>query len=32
MLKKIDPNLCIIFGGPEVTYDVADWMDTIPEG
>lgn len=30
MLKKINPNLCIILGGPEVTYDVSDWLDTIP--
>ena len=31
MLKKINPNLCIILGGPEVSYDVSDWLDTIPE-
>src|SRR5574342_603517 len=31
MLKKIKPNLYIILGGPEVTYDVADWLDKIPE-
>ena len=30
MLKKIKPDLCIILGGPEVTYDVADWLDKIP--
>ncbi|OZM58213.1 B12-binding domain-containing radical SAM protein [Lottiidibacillus patelloidae] len=31
MLKKINPNLKIILGGPEVTYDVVDWMKRIPE-
>ena len=30
MLKKINPHLCIILGGPEVTYDVAEWLDKIP--
>ena len=30
MLKKINPNLCIILGGPEVTYDASDWLETIP--
>lgn len=31
MLKKINPNLTIIFGGPEVTYDIPYWLDRIPE-
>lgn len=30
MLKKIKPELVIILGGPEVTYDVNDWLDQIP--
>lgn len=30
MLKKIKPEICIILGGPEVTYDVAEWLDKIP--
>lgn len=30
MLKKINPELVIILGGPEVTYDVYDWLDQIP--
>ncbi len=30
MLKKINPHLHIILGGPEVTYDVSDWLDKIP--
>lgn len=30
MLKKINPELCIVLGGPEVTYDVTDWLDKIP--
>lgn len=30
MLKKIKPELVIILGGPEVTYDVHDWLDQIP--
>lgn len=30
ILKKINPNLTIILGGPEVTYDASDWLDTIP--
>ncbi|WP_042356430.1 B12-binding domain-containing radical SAM protein [Bacillus rubiinfantis] len=28
MLKKIDPSITIILGGPEVTYDTNWWMDT----
>ncbi|MER2140487.1 MAG: B12-binding domain-containing radical SAM protein [Priestia megaterium] len=31
MLKKINPELIIIFGGPEVTYDVTHWLERIPE-
>ncbi|TLS36590.1 B12-binding domain-containing radical SAM protein [Pseudalkalibacillus caeni] len=31
MLKKINPDLKIIVGGPEVTYDVYHWLDRIPE-
>jgi anaerobic magnesium-protoporphyrin IX monomethyl ester cyclase len=31
MMKKINPNLKIVLGGPEVTYDVVDWMKRIPE-
>ena len=30
-LKKIKPELVIILGGPEVTYDVTDWLNAIPE-
>lgn len=30
MLKKINPELVIILGGPEVTYDVGEWLDQIP--
>ncbi|UII57157.1 DUF4080 domain-containing protein [Cytobacillus spongiae] len=26
MIKKIDPSIRIVLGGPEVTYDVHDWM------
>ncbi|MCH1627558.1 B12-binding domain-containing radical SAM protein [Fredinandcohnia quinoae] len=31
MLKKIKPELIIILGGPEVTYDVNEWIDRLPE-
>ncbi|MCD7036178.1 B12-binding domain-containing radical SAM protein [Metabacillus sp. GX 13764] len=31
MLKKINPSLVIVLGGPEVTYDALYWMDRIPE-
>ncbi|MEK5443604.1 MULTISPECIES: B12-binding domain-containing radical SAM protein [unclassified Fredinandcohnia] len=31
MLKKINPELIIILGGPEVTYDVHEWLERIPE-
>ncbi|MBA4537359.1 B12-binding domain-containing radical SAM protein [Bacillus aquiflavi] len=31
MLKKINPSLIIVLGGPEVTYDTFLWMEKIPE-
>lgn len=31
MLKKVKPSLKIILGGPEVSFDVAYWMERIPE-
>ncbi|MFD0768720.1 B12-binding domain-containing radical SAM protein [Bacillus sp. CGMCC 1.60114] len=31
MLKKINPNLIIFVGGPEVTYDVPYWLKRVPE-
>lgn len=31
ILKKIRPDIKIILGGPEVTYDVIYWMERIPE-
>lgn len=31
MLKKINPSLIIVLGGPEVTYDTKEWMERIPE-
>ncbi len=31
MLRKINPELIIILGGPEVTYDVHEWLERIPE-
>lgn len=31
MMKKIKPDVKIVLGGPEVTYDVSDWLDRIPE-
>ncbi|WP_026582246.1 B12-binding domain-containing radical SAM protein [Bacillus sp. J33] len=31
MIKKIDPSIHIVAGGPEVTYDVAEWMENINE-
>lgn len=31
MLKKINPNLIIFIGGPEVTYDVTYWLKRVPE-
>jgi anaerobic magnesium-protoporphyrin IX monomethyl ester cyclase len=30
MIKKINPHIQIIVGGPEVTYDAAEWMDRVP--
>ncbi len=30
MLKKIKPELTIIVGGPEVSYDVTYWLDRLP--
>jgi anaerobic magnesium-protoporphyrin IX monomethyl ester cyclase len=30
MLKKIDPSILIVLGGPEVTYDTTEWMEKIP--
>jgi radical SAM superfamily enzyme YgiQ (UPF0313 family) len=31
MIKKINPSIQIVMGGPEVTYDVHDWMVNVPE-
>jgi radical SAM superfamily enzyme YgiQ (UPF0313 family) len=31
MMKKINPSLIILLGGPEVTYDTREWMEQIPE-
>lgn len=31
MLKKVDPSILIVLGGPEVTYDTAEWMEKYPE-
>ncbi|WP_128896177.1 B12-binding domain-containing radical SAM protein [Longirhabdus pacifica] len=31
MLKKISPQTKIVLGGPEVSYDTAEWMEKIPE-
>lgn len=31
MLKKIKPELIIVLGGPEVTYDTLEWMERISE-
>ncbi|PLR97511.1 B12-binding domain-containing radical SAM protein [Bacillus sp. T33-2] len=31
MIKKIDPAIEIVAGGPEVTYDVTDWMNSVAE-
>ncbi|WP_017753477.1 B12-binding domain-containing radical SAM protein [Calidifontibacillus oryziterrae] len=31
MLKKIKPELIVILGGPEVTYDTKEWMEKITE-
>ncbi|MGM9923250.1 MAG: B12-binding domain-containing radical SAM protein [Bacillus sp. (in: firmicutes)] len=29
LLKKINPDLTIVFGGPEVTYDVEEWLERL---
>lgn len=29
MLKKIDPSIQIVLGGPEVTYDTIEWMEKL---
>ncbi|MEW9699877.1 B12-binding domain-containing radical SAM protein [Paenibacillus sp. SI8] len=31
MIKKIRPEILIVLGGPEVSYDTDYWMDRIPE-
>jgi anaerobic magnesium-protoporphyrin IX monomethyl ester cyclase len=31
MVKKINPSIVIIVGGPEVSYDVEEWMNSVPE-
>jgi anaerobic magnesium-protoporphyrin IX monomethyl ester cyclase len=31
MIKKINSSIQIVVGGPEVTYDVHDWMVNVPE-
>jgi radical SAM superfamily enzyme YgiQ (UPF0313 family) len=31
MLKKVNPDLIILVGGPEVTYDVKYWLERVPE-
>jgi anaerobic magnesium-protoporphyrin IX monomethyl ester cyclase len=31
MIKKINPSIQIIVGGPEVTYDVHEWMEEVKE-
>jgi anaerobic magnesium-protoporphyrin IX monomethyl ester cyclase len=31
MIKKITPSIYIVVGGPEVTYDVHEWMLNVPE-
>lgn len=31
MLKKIKPELLIVLGGPEVSYDTKEWMERVPE-
>jgi anaerobic magnesium-protoporphyrin IX monomethyl ester cyclase len=30
-LKKINPSILIVLGGPEVTYDSLEWMQRVPE-
>lgn len=31
MLKKVNPELIIVLGGPEVTYDVSYWLDRLSD-
>ncbi|MCS7462994.1 DUF4080 domain-containing protein [Paenibacillus doosanensis] len=31
MLKKINPQLLVVLGGPEVSYDTEYWMNRLPE-
>ena len=31
LLKKAAPNIVIVAGGPEVSYDVREWMERVPE-
>lgn len=31
MVKKINPSIIIVLGGPEVTYDTREWMERLPE-
>ncbi|MFP5105253.1 B12-binding domain-containing radical SAM protein [Neobacillus sp. C211] len=31
LIKKVDPSIIIVLGGPEVTYDTREWMEKIPE-
>lgn len=30
MIKKINPSIMIILGGPEVTYDTTEWLERLP--
>ncbi|CEG26598.1 B12-binding domain-containing radical SAM protein [Bacillus sp. B-jedd] len=30
MIKKIDSSIIIILGGPEVSYDTAEWLERLP--
>lgn len=31
LIKKVDPSIIIVLGGPEITYDTREWMERIPE-
>ncbi|WP_462409061.1 B12-binding domain-containing radical SAM protein [Neobacillus sp. Marseille-QA0830] len=31
LLKKINPSITIVLGGPEVSYDTMEWMEKYPE-
>ncbi|MDQ0198366.1 B12-binding domain-containing radical SAM protein [Neobacillus ginsengisoli] len=31
MIKKIDPAIIIVLGGPEVTYDTLEWMEKVSD-